>query len=95
MGEVREAVGVSRAALYRYPRPDGTPREESARAPKDPLLLALVAREFENEIYFVGPRSSSRGWSSGPLASIARLLGYRPEYPYPYARQSKVSRTVM
>src|ERR671914_826143 len=30
----------------------------------------------------------------GALAKVARLLGYRAEYPYPYARQSEASRTV-
>lgn len=31
----------------------------------------------------------------GALARVARLLGYRAEYPYPHARQSEVSRTLM
>ena len=32
ISEVYEAVGVSRATLYRYLKPDGTPREEGATA---------------------------------------------------------------
>jgi hypothetical protein len=27
----------------------------------------------------------------GALAKVARLLGYRAEYPYPYARRSRTS----
>ena len=33
ISEVCEAVGVSRATLYRYLNPDGTPRERTAKSP--------------------------------------------------------------
>ena len=33
ISEVCEAVDVSRATLYRYLNPDGTPREERLKAP--------------------------------------------------------------
>jgi quercetin dioxygenase-like cupin family protein len=66
-----------------------------AGAPKNPLRLALILREFEEEIYFVRPPLAVQRVILGSLARVARLLGYRPEYPYPHARQSKASRTVM
>ncbi len=71
---------------------DGKTNE--AGAPKDPLLLALVAREFEDEIYFVRPPLYLQRVLFGALASIARLLGYRAEYPYSYGRRGEATRTV-
>ena len=32
ISEVREAVGVSKATIYRYLNPDGTPRTNGAKA---------------------------------------------------------------
>jgi quercetin dioxygenase-like cupin family protein len=64
-------------------------------APKNPLRLALILREFEEEIYFVRPPLAVQRVILGALARVARLLGYRAEYPYPYARQSEASRTAM
>jgi quercetin dioxygenase-like cupin family protein len=66
-----------------------------AGAPKNPLRLALVLREFEEEIYFVRPPLAVQRVILGALAFIARTLGYRAEYPYPQPRQSKATRTVM
>jgi quercetin dioxygenase-like cupin family protein len=66
-----------------------------AGAPKNPLLLALVLRHYEEEIYFVWPPLAVQRVILGALARVARLLGYRAEYPYPHARQSKASQTVM
>src|SRR5688500_5540455 len=65
-----------------------------AGAPRNPLQLALILREFEEEIYFVRPRLAVQRVILGALAFIWRLLGYRAEYLYPYARQSETSRTV-
>jgi quercetin dioxygenase-like cupin family protein len=70
-------------------------KTSGAGAPRDPLLLALVLRHFEDEIYFVRPPLVVQRVVLGALAAVARLLGYRAEYPYPYARQSKASRKVM
>jgi quercetin dioxygenase-like cupin family protein len=66
-----------------------------AGAPKNPLRLALVLREFEEEIYFVRPPLAVQRVILGALAFIARTLGYRDEYPYLQPRQSKATRTVM
>ncbi len=71
---------------------DGKTNE--AGAPKDPLLLALVLRHFEDEIYFVRPPLYLQRVLFGALASIARLLGYRAEYPYSYGRRDEATRTV-
>lgn len=64
-----------------------------AGAPKNPLRLALILRHFEEEIYFVRPPLAVQRVILGALARVARLLGYRAEYPYPYARQSEASWT--
>jgi len=71
---------------------DGKTNE--AGAPKDPLLLALVLRHFEDEIYFVRTPLYLQRVLFGALASIARLLGYRAEYPYSYGRRDEATRTV-
>jgi quercetin dioxygenase-like cupin family protein len=62
-----------------------------AGAPRNPLL-ALVLHHFEEEIYFVRPPLAVQRVIFGLLARVARLLGYRAEYPYPYARHSEASR---
>ncbi len=64
-------------------------------APKNPLQLALILREFEKEIYFVRPPLAIQRVILGALAFIGRLPGYRAEYPYPYASQSDAYRIVM
>lgn len=69
-------------------------KTNGAGAPKNPLLLALVLRHFEDEIYFVRPPLLVQRIVFGALAAVARLLGYRAEYPYPYARPNEASRTV-
>jgi quercetin dioxygenase-like cupin family protein len=66
-----------------------------AGAPRNPLLLALVLpHHFEEEIFFVRPPLAVQRVIFGSLARVARLLGYRAEYPYPYARHCEASRTV-
>jgi hypothetical protein len=55
--------------------------------------LALILREFEEEIYFVRPLRAVQKVILGALARVAQLLGYRAEYPYSYARQSEASWT--
>lgn len=69
-------------------------KTNAAGAPKNPLLLALVLREYEDEIYFVRPPLFVQRIVFGSLARVARLLGYRADYPYPYPRRSWTSRTV-
>src|ERR687894_2784488 len=69
-------------------------KTNGAGVPKNPLQLALILREFE-EVYFVRPPLALQRVILGALARVARLLGYRAEYPYPYARQSEASRTAM
>lgn len=64
-----------------------------AGAPRNPLLLALVLRHFEDEIYFVRPPLALQRVIFRVLDRVARLLGYRAEYPYPYSRRSEASRT--
>jgi hypothetical protein len=67
-----------------------------AGVPRNPLQLARILREFEEEIfYFVRPPLGVQRVILGALAFIGRLLGYRAEYPYPYASQSEAYRIVM
>jgi quercetin dioxygenase-like cupin family protein len=66
-----------------------------AGVPKNPLRLALILRHYEDEIYFVRPPLAVQRVIFGALAKVAGLLGYRAEYPYPYARQSEAYRAVM
>ena len=66
-------------------------KTNGAGAPRNPLVLALVLHHFEEEIYFVRPPLAIQRVIFGALAKVARLLGYRAEYPYPYARRSGTS----
>lgn len=68
-------------------------KTNKAGAPRNPLRLALIAHEYEEEIYFVRPPLYVQRVVFGVLAKVARLLGYRAEYPYPYTEQSEVART--
>ena len=54
----------------------------AAGVPRNPLRLALVLREFEDEIRFVRPPSAVQRAILGPLAGLGRMLGYQAEYPY-------------
>ena len=63
----------------------------SAGAPKNPLQLALVLRHFEDEIYLARPPLAVQRVLMAPLAALARLLGLRPEYPYPTHKESQVT----
>jgi hypothetical protein len=82
-----ETAFVTLAALARDGKTNG------AGAPKNPLLLALVLREYEDEIYFVKPPLAVQRVVFGALAKVARLLGYRVEHSYSCSRQSEASRT--
>jgi quercetin dioxygenase-like cupin family protein len=55
----------------------------SAGAPKNLFRLALVLRHFEDEIYLARPPLAVQRVLLGAVAAVGRLLGYRPEYPYP------------
>jgi len=68
-------------------------KTNGAGAPRNPLLLALVLHTYEDEIYFVRPPLAVQRVIFGALATVARLLGYHAEYPYPYSRRSEPSRT--
>jgi hypothetical protein len=70
-------------------------KTNKAGAPKNPLLLALILREYEDEIYFVRPPLFVQRVIFGALARVAHLLGYRAEYPYPYVRRGDTSRAGM
>jgi len=52
--------------------------------PRNPLRLALVLREFEDEIRFVQPPATVQKLILGPLAALGRLLGLSATYPYDY-----------
>jgi quercetin dioxygenase-like cupin family protein len=92
--DFRPALRTERAfeTLARLAR-DG--KTNKAGAPRNPLLLALILHHFEEEIYFVRPPLFFQRMIFGALAKVARLLGYRAEYPYSYARRSEISRAGM
>ena len=50
--------------------------------PRNPLRLALLLREFEDEIRFVQPSQAVQRSILGPLAALGRLLGLRGTHPY-------------
>jgi quercetin dioxygenase-like cupin family protein len=62
-------------------------KTNGAGAPNNPLRLAPVLREYEDEIYFVWPPLFVQKVIFGVLAKVARLLGYQTVYPYPYASE--------
>jgi quercetin dioxygenase-like cupin family protein len=64
-----------------------------AGAPRNPLRLALVLRHFEDEIYFVRPPLAVQRMVFGTLAALGRMIGFRVEYPYPYASQDEAARS--
>jgi hypothetical protein len=53
-----------------------------AGVPRNPFRLALVLREFADEIRFVRPPLAVQKAILGPLARLGRTLGYRAEYTY-------------
>src|SRR5215212_7638845 len=58
---------------------------EEAGVPKNPLRLALIMHDYEDEVYFAQPPLFVQRVIFGVMAKVGRLLGYRAEYPYPYA----------
>lgn len=52
--------------------------------PRNPLRAAVIVRAFEREIVFVRPPLAVQRFVFGALATAGRLIGYRPEYPYPH-----------
>ena len=47
------------------------------------LVLALVMREFEQELHLAQPPAAAQRVVFGLLASVGRLLGYQGHYAYP------------
>ena len=59
--------------------------------PSNPLRLALIVHDYEDQIYLAQPPLAVQRVLFGVLASIGRLLAYRAEYPYPYGDQGEKS----
>jgi mannose-6-phosphate isomerase-like protein (cupin superfamily) len=57
--------------------------------PRNPLRLALIVHDYEDQIYLARPPLAMQRVLFGALASVGRLLGYRAEYPYPYGSQGE------
>ena len=64
-----------------------------AGVPRNPLRLALLIHDYEDELYLASPPLFVQRAIFGPLALLGRLLGYRAEYPYPFDRQRKAPQT--
>ena len=60
-------------------------KTNKAGVPKNPLRLALIMHDYEDEVYFAQPPLFVQRVIFGVMAKVGRLLGYRAEYPYPYA----------
>ena len=60
-----------------------------AGIPRNPLRLALIVHDYEDQIYLARPPLVVQRVLFGALASVGRLLGYRAEYPYPYGSQGE------
>lgn len=54
----------------------------------NPLRMAVLMRTYRNELILARPPRRVQTVLFGLLAPIGRLLGYSPEYPYPYLRQA-------
>jgi mannose-6-phosphate isomerase-like protein (cupin superfamily) len=52
------------------------------------LQLAVMVPHFGDEIRLTSPPWAVQRATFGMLAPIAKLFGYRPEYPYPYDSRS-------
>jgi quercetin dioxygenase-like cupin family protein len=65
-----------------------------AGVPKNPFRLALLIRDYEDELYLASPPLFVQRAVFGPLAFIGRLLGYRAEYPYSGAARRESALTV-
>lgn len=63
----------------------------NARGMPNLLQLALLAREFEDVLYFTKPPRVLQKILFGILAPVARLLGYKGSYPE-YLRRGPAER---
>ena len=59
-------------------------KTNKAGVPKNPLRLALIMHDYEDEVYFAQPPLFVQRVIFGVMAKVGRLFGYRAEYPYPY-----------
>jgi len=60
-----------------------------AGIPRNPLRLALLVHDYEDEMYLAQPPLWVQRMIFGGLAKVGRLLGYRAEYPYQYGDQGE------
>jgi len=54
-----------------------------------PLRMAPILQNYWNVLYLAKPPLFIQKIVMGVLAVLARLIGYRKEYPYPYERASQ------
>jgi hypothetical protein len=59
-------------------------KTNKAGVPKNPLRLALIMHDYEDEVYFAQPPLFVQRVIFGGMAKVGQLFGYRAEYPYPY-----------
>ena len=64
-------------------------KTNKAGVPKNPLRLALIMHDYEDEVYFAQPPLFVQRVIFGVLAKVGRLFGYRAEYPYPYGERGE------
>jgi hypothetical protein len=74
----------------------GTRREDQQGwGPQEPAAVGAYPARVRGEDLFRPPPSGGSEGDPRGAGLIGRLLGYRAEYLYPYARQSEAYRTVM
>jgi quercetin dioxygenase-like cupin family protein len=59
-------------------------KTNKAGVPKNPLRLALIAHDYEDELYLTQPPLLVQRVIFGVMAKVGRLFRYRAEYPYPH-----------
>lgn len=59
----------------------------------NPLQMAVVLRAYQDVLVLAQPPRPVQTVLFGSLAAVGRLLGYKPDYPYPYSRQAQVPTT--
>lgn len=56
----------------------------------NPLWMAVLMRGYRDELILAHPPRLVQTLLFGLLAPIGRLLGYKPEYPYPHPTQPQI-----
>ena len=59
----------------------------------NPLQMAVTLRAYQDVLILAKPPRPVQTVLFGSLAAVGRVLGYKADYPYPYARQAQAPAT--